>query len=478
MGGGLAHGIDAKASGASARRVPVPKAFLIAPFTAASAGGEAENTYSAVQLAIRHAADQVGLDLVRADDIFQAGVVIEQIRGQIELADIVIAICTGRNANVFYELAIAEENGHLPILVAATSEDLPFDVAHMRAQLYAEGDLTIESLSDRVARALQATLELRPNAAYRPSRTISMPTSPATPVSLVEAGNKVGYMEEAKRLIDGAVAAHKTIGEANFDVQPSEEAMEGFAALRYEWASSILDFLAPAIEYDVALLNRPLRIIAETFHTSIRPGSGGSTFWLAIHQTWSSRILRGALAIALGNESFEAIRMVLGLPPVSLERRRDDSPLLLNPSFVWPEGYAGNSTFAFRDLLKLADSSRAIASATPMGRRPRDLIIGEDLAAGLARVFLEDGGAENIVRRGDGTPYWYSGFAEFDCPQFAWMARRIETSQELAMALGAKDLSSARILARGAYPKLTRLHERRNWGMLCDTWEDTITYSL
>ncbi len=50
-------------------------------------------------------------------------------------ADAVIAVCTVRNANVFYELGLADQI-HKPILVAAEAQDLPFDVTHFRAQLY------------------------------------------------------------------------------------------------------------------------------------------------------------------------------------------------------------------------------------------------------------------------------------------------------------------------------------------------------
>jgi len=72
----------------------------------------------------------------RADDIFEAGIIIEQIRrSEMFGADAVIAVCTVRNANVFYELGLADQI-HKPILVAAEAQDLPFDVTHFRAQLY------------------------------------------------------------------------------------------------------------------------------------------------------------------------------------------------------------------------------------------------------------------------------------------------------------------------------------------------------
>jgi hypothetical protein len=113
----------------------VARGFLITPFSAETAGGEDTTVFTSVQEAIRAAAEETGLDLRRADGIFAAGVVIQQVRGEIEQADVVLAICSGRNANVFYELGLAEAAGKPQILIAASKVDLPFDVGHLRAQL-------------------------------------------------------------------------------------------------------------------------------------------------------------------------------------------------------------------------------------------------------------------------------------------------------------------------------------------------------
>lgn len=87
------------------------RGFLITPFSAETAGGEDTTVFAAVQEAIRAAAEETGLDLRRADDIFAAGVVIQQVQGEIEQADVVLAVCSGRNANVFYELGWRKQQG-------------------------------------------------------------------------------------------------------------------------------------------------------------------------------------------------------------------------------------------------------------------------------------------------------------------------------------------------------------------------------
>jgi hypothetical protein len=109
-----------------------------------------------LRAAIVEAGRLAGIEVERADDIFEPGVVIDQIRDRIEIADAVIAVCTGRNANVFYELGIADVLGHRAVLIAESSADLPFDVQHFRAHLYGAGtpDRT-EFVVSRVAGALR-----------------------------------------------------------------------------------------------------------------------------------------------------------------------------------------------------------------------------------------------------------------------------------------------------------------------------------
>lgn len=76
-----------------------------------------------------------GVELTRADDIFHPGVIIEQIFDSIDKAHIIIAVCTGKNANVFFELGYAWHR-HNPILLAGTKNELPFDVQSYRTIMY------------------------------------------------------------------------------------------------------------------------------------------------------------------------------------------------------------------------------------------------------------------------------------------------------------------------------------------------------
>jgi hypothetical protein len=142
----------------------VPTLFLLTPFSAAAAGGEKPGTHRKVQAAVAEAALLAGVDLRRADSIFKGGVIIDQVREALAQADVVVAVCTGKNANVFYELGLAEAMGHVPILVAPNARHLPFDKAHCRCHMYGTKREPIETLSERLARAIRETIADRERA--------------------------------------------------------------------------------------------------------------------------------------------------------------------------------------------------------------------------------------------------------------------------------------------------------------------------
>ena len=146
---------------------PLPVAFLLTPFSARAAGGERPKVFRCVQQAIEQAASLAGVRLLRADSIFKGGVIIDQVREAIARADVVIAVCTGKNPNVFYELGLAEAMGHTPILVAPTARHLPFDKAHCRCHMYGHKRLTPDNLAVRLQRAISETLAERQSAATR-----------------------------------------------------------------------------------------------------------------------------------------------------------------------------------------------------------------------------------------------------------------------------------------------------------------------
>ena len=136
----------------------MPTAFLLTPFSAAAAGDEKPAVYRTVQRAVRDACKDAGVELRRADSIFGSGVIIDQVCEAIADADLIIAVCTGKNANVFYELGLAEAMGHRPILIAPDARHLPFDKAHCRCHMYGGTRLTAKNLRARLVKAIVETL--------------------------------------------------------------------------------------------------------------------------------------------------------------------------------------------------------------------------------------------------------------------------------------------------------------------------------
>ena len=67
-----------------------------------------------------------------AKDIFTTRAIMDDIWAGINAASIVIADCTGRNPNVFYEIGIAHTLGKITILLTENPDDVPFDLKFIR----------------------------------------------------------------------------------------------------------------------------------------------------------------------------------------------------------------------------------------------------------------------------------------------------------------------------------------------------------
>jgi hypothetical protein len=104
---------------------------------------------------IQRVIQRLNLTVARGDDFFSTGSVMEQIWSAIYHCGVVVADCTDRNANVFYEIGIAHTVGRPVVLLAQGIEDVPFDVRHLRTILYATTEDGLAELEDSLASALQ-----------------------------------------------------------------------------------------------------------------------------------------------------------------------------------------------------------------------------------------------------------------------------------------------------------------------------------
>ena len=98
-------------------RRPRARAYVVMPFAELY-----DPLYSA---AIQPAAARAGLAVARYDEIEWQGDVNARIAHGISSADVLVAVVTGRNANVFYEIGFARAIGKTILVLASTREEIP-----------------------------------------------------------------------------------------------------------------------------------------------------------------------------------------------------------------------------------------------------------------------------------------------------------------------------------------------------------------
>lgn len=81
---------------------------------------------------IRSVCDDLQLKVARGDDVFSVNPVVQDIWAAMCTSSVVIADCTQRNPNVFYELGMAHTLGKQTILITQSNDDVPFDLRHVR----------------------------------------------------------------------------------------------------------------------------------------------------------------------------------------------------------------------------------------------------------------------------------------------------------------------------------------------------------
>lgn len=126
--------------------------FVIAPI------GEPESdTRKRSDQILRHiiapAVEARGYTAVRADELDKPGMITSQVIQHVVEDSLVIADLTGRNPNVFYELAIRHAIRKPIVQIISKGENIPFDVAGTRTIFVDHHDL------DNVAQAKESILE-------------------------------------------------------------------------------------------------------------------------------------------------------------------------------------------------------------------------------------------------------------------------------------------------------------------------------
>ncbi len=111
-------------------------------------------SFTAVYNAIAAAVAAVGLRCNRADNVWEHHTIIQDVVSLIDRSRVVICDLSGRNPNVFYEAGISHALGREVILITQHSDDVPFDLGHIRYISYlnnAEGLVQLQrQLTDRI----------------------------------------------------------------------------------------------------------------------------------------------------------------------------------------------------------------------------------------------------------------------------------------------------------------------------------------
>ncbi len=107
-----------------------PFVFVLMPFDAAF-----DALYHS---AIKPACEEAGAVTERVDEQIFRETILQRVYDQVRIADIIVAVMSGRNANVFYEVGYAHALGKTVILLTASVSDIPFDLKHFPHIIYGD----------------------------------------------------------------------------------------------------------------------------------------------------------------------------------------------------------------------------------------------------------------------------------------------------------------------------------------------------
>ena len=114
--------------------------------------------FTPVYAAIQQASAASGLLTRRADEIWEAPGIIQDVVSLIDRARIVVCDLTGRNPNVFYEAGIAHTLGREVIIITQSEQDVPFDLRHLRYIHYLSNDQGLATLTQALQARMQTIL--------------------------------------------------------------------------------------------------------------------------------------------------------------------------------------------------------------------------------------------------------------------------------------------------------------------------------
>ncbi len=100
--------------------------------------------------------EECGFEAIRVDQINQADSITQTIIDYLLNSELVIADITGHNPNAFYEMGYRASTGKAMIHLREKKENIPFDIAGIRAFDYDLGDLdSVQEVKSRLIRTIE-----------------------------------------------------------------------------------------------------------------------------------------------------------------------------------------------------------------------------------------------------------------------------------------------------------------------------------
>ena len=135
------------------RPLPLPAdqqtdVFVLMPFKT-----KLESIYSKH---MKKMAQELGLRMLRADEIFSPKPFMEKVWDGICAAQLILADCTEKNPNVFYEIGMAHTVGKKVVLITRSDKDVPSDIKHFDYIHYNYDPEGVETLIERLRKFLNA----------------------------------------------------------------------------------------------------------------------------------------------------------------------------------------------------------------------------------------------------------------------------------------------------------------------------------
>jgi hypothetical protein len=128
--------------------------FVLMPFNA--------KTKTVYANHIKKLGEQLGLTVWRADEIFSPRPFMEKVWEGICAAQLILADCTEKNRNVFYEIGMAHTVGKKVVLITRSDRDIPSDIKHFDYIPYIYDPEGVDTFIEKLRTFLKSYFRLEP----------------------------------------------------------------------------------------------------------------------------------------------------------------------------------------------------------------------------------------------------------------------------------------------------------------------------